>query len=202
MRLLIHQLYTTVFRCGQYGLFIFALALLPVYHVHAATDAVKAFTGRMDGFSAVSKPFPEKFEVFDLNDNKITLAFGKDQPWRLINFWAGWCAPCVAEMPTLKALQDKTKNLKTFKVILVSADMPVKGEALKYMIKKQNLPDVDAVYSKDFYLWQTFELEGIPTTLLVSPEGKIAYTMIGDADWDSKESDAFFKAVLPASTFP
>jgi thiol-disulfide isomerase/thioredoxin len=41
----------------------------------------------------------------------------------LVNFWATWCAPCVAELPTIKAIEEKYQN-KKFKVLLVSLDIP------------------------------------------------------------------------------
>src|SRR3954468_848505 len=61
----------------------------------AASDskAVKNFTSGMDAFSDKPRTFPDKFEMFDFSDNKASIAFGPDQPWRLINFWAAWCPP-------------------------------------------------------------------------------------------------------------
>lgn len=41
----------------------------------------------------------------------------------LVNFWATWCAPCVAELPAIKAVEKKYSD-KKFKVLLVSLDMP------------------------------------------------------------------------------
>jgi thiol-disulfide isomerase/thioredoxin len=41
----------------------------------------------------------------------------------LVNFWATWCAPCVAELPAIKAIENKYSH-KKFKVILVSLDLP------------------------------------------------------------------------------
>jgi thiol-disulfide isomerase/thioredoxin len=43
----------------------------------------------------------------------------------LVNFWATWCAPCVAEVPLLARLQ--TRNAKKLQVILVSADAASDG---------------------------------------------------------------------------
>ena len=41
----------------------------------------------------------------------------------LVNFWATWCAPCVKELPAIKAVEKKYSNQK-FKVLLVSLDVP------------------------------------------------------------------------------
>jgi thiol-disulfide isomerase/thioredoxin len=40
----------------------------------------------------------------------------------LVNFWATWCAPCIKELPAIKAVEEKYANEK-FKVLLVSLDM-------------------------------------------------------------------------------
>lgn len=168
----------------------------------AGTGPIDNFTATLDGFSAEARPFPEKIVLFDSKDRPSSLVFGPDQPWRLINFWAVWCAPCIVELPSLKKLQDRVRDVPGFQVLLVSSDMPANGAALKYLIQQKNLPDIDAYYVKDFFIWQSFDMKGLPTTILVNPQGLIIYTFTGDADWDSAEALAFFKAVLPPSTLP
>ena len=162
-------------------------------------QAIKNFTASFNDVSDKPRPFPDKFEMFDFSDQKSTIAFGPDQPWRLINFWAAWCPPCIAELPSLKALQAKSKLMKGFKVILLSADMPASGAALKYLIGQKNIPMFDAYYLKDFNLWESFDVSGLPTTIIVNPQGQIVYTLAGDADWDSPDAMAFFRTVLPPS---
>lgn len=49
-------------------------------------------------------------------------AAGKDTTY-IINFWATWCAPCVAELPQFTALHNRYKGKKV-KVLLVSMDFP------------------------------------------------------------------------------
>jgi thiol-disulfide isomerase/thioredoxin len=159
--------------------------------VHA--DPVKDFVANFDKTSDTVKPFPSKLELFDFEDKRSALIFGKKQPWRLVNFWAVWCPPCIAELPSLKALQDKTRDSKDFQVVLVSDDMPPSGKTLKYVMKKNNLPDAVSYYVKDFGVTERFGIEGLPTTLLVSPTGKIVYTFVGDGKWDGPEAAAFFK---------
>jgi thiol-disulfide isomerase/thioredoxin len=161
----------------------------------ARADAVTAFTAGFDKTSDKVKPFPAKLELFDFADKQSALTFGKGQPWRLVNFWAVWCPPCIMELPSLKALQDKTKGSKDFQVVLVSDDMPPSGKTLKYVMKKNNLPDADSYYVKDFEVSDRFGIEGLPTTFLVSPEGKIVYTFVGDGKWDSPEAAAFFQKI-------
>ncbi len=52
----------------------------------------------------------------------------------LVNFWATWCAPCVAELPGLAKLQ-KDNAKKGLTVILVSGDDPAEGASVKKTLK-------------------------------------------------------------------
>lgn len=197
-----HLFYTALSIFRKVGFLLIILAGLGVSTGHAWAGAVEDFSATIKGFSDKPRPFPEKFVVFDFNDRQSSLVFGKGQPWRLINFWAVWCMPCILELPSIKGLQDKVKQAERFKILFISADMPATGAALKYLIKQKNLPEIESFYVKDFYMWQSFDMTGLPTTLLVNPEGQIVYTFTGGADWQSPKALAFFKAVLPPGVFP
>lgn len=56
----------------------------------------------------------------------------------LVNFWATWCAPCVAELPAIKAVEEKYRNHK-FKVLLVSLDMPgqLKSRLIPFLLSRK-----------------------------------------------------------------
>lgn len=69
------------------------------------------------------------------------LGNGKDTVY-VINFWATWCAPCVAELPNFEKLQ-ATYKLQPLKVILVSVDFKSKLEsAVIPFVKRNKLPNV------------------------------------------------------------
>lgn len=61
----------------------------------------------------------------------------------LVNFWATWCAPCVAELPAIKAVEDKYRNQK-FKVLLVSLDMPgqLKSRLIPFLLSRKITTEV------------------------------------------------------------
>lgn len=64
----------------------------------------------------------KKIRVLNFDQFESSLHFKNDTVY-LINFWATWCAPCVAELPAIKAVEKKYAD-KKFKVLLVSLDMP------------------------------------------------------------------------------
>ncbi len=109
-------------------------------------------------------------------DSVLTAAQGR---WILINVWATWCRPCVAETPELVAL-DQSLGEKPFSLIGVSADYmtsPTPEEAISKVTKfgaqfQIKYPNIIYTGSLDD-LTARFSLGGtIPTTILYDPQGK------------------------------
>ena len=87
----------------------------------------------------------------------------------LVNFWATWCGYCVEEMPDLVKLQAKNEA-KGFTVIAVNA-----GESASQAgawAKKHGL-NFPVVLDTDMTVAQHYGLVGIPTSFLISADGKI-----------------------------
>jgi len=64
----------------------------------------------------------KKIRVLNFDQLEPALQFTNDTVY-LVNFWATWCAPCIAELPAIQAVEKKYSD-KKFKVLLVSLDMP------------------------------------------------------------------------------
>jgi thiol-disulfide isomerase/thioredoxin len=89
----------------------------------------------------------------------------------LIDFWATWCAPCLAELPRVQAAEAKFRD-KGFRVVSVSLD-ETKG-AVADFVRVRKLPWTqihNATCAGD--LVKDFGVGSIPATFLVDPEGKI-----------------------------
>ncbi len=78
----------------------------------------------------------------------------KDDTTYVVNFWATWCAPCVAELPYFEEINAKYKSSRV-KVLLVSLDMHKKVESdLLPFIKNRNLKsDVVVLRDPDANTW-------------------------------------------------
>ena len=107
----------------------------------------------------------------------------------LVNFWATWCPPCVAEMPSLQALYNNYKEEVVFifvaqdKVEKVSAFIEKKGYTLPVYYSKTEAPSV--LTSKT-----------IPTTYVINKEGKIIIAETGVADWNSDKTRKMLDVLL------
>ena len=90
-----------------------------------------------------------------------------------IDVWATWCRPCLAEIPALKALQDKFKNNKDIEFVSLSIDDD--REAWRKAVKDKDLKGVQLIADKAFesQFIQDYSINQIPTFLLIDKEGKI-----------------------------
>lgn len=87
----------------------------------------------------------------------------------LLNFWATWCAYCVEEMPDLVRLQSRLEA-KGFAVIAVNAGESA-GQAAAFA-KKMGL-NFPVALDEDMAVAQAYRLVGIPTSFLISSDGRI-----------------------------
>ena len=101
----------------------------------------------------------------------------------LVNFWATWCAPCRKEMPQLDALAKRYAG-KNVRVIALSVD---RGGAKKpeAFLNDLGIGALTRAYDPSYKSARAAKLIGLPTTLLVSPEGLEIGRLAGEADWDS-----------------
>jgi thiol-disulfide isomerase/thioredoxin len=116
----------------------------------------------------------------------------------LLNLWATWCVPCRKEMPTLDAVQAKLGG-PNFQVVAVNIDTRDPGKP------KQFLADI-GVHSLAYYTdpsAKTFQdlkavgrAFGMPTTMLVDPNGCELGTIAGPAEWASDDAVKLLQAAL------
>jgi thiol-disulfide isomerase/thioredoxin len=105
---------------------------------------------------------------------------------RLINLWATWCAPCVAEFSDLVTLNHTYRD-RGLEFVSISADDPVsKDKALKFLQRKQ-ASGINYIYSGDdkYKMIEAVDPKwdgALPYTLLVEPDGKIVYAHQGAID--------------------
>ena len=90
-----------------------------------------------------------------------------------IDVWATWCRPCLAEIPALKALQDKFKNNKDIEFVSLSIDDD--REAWRKAVKDKDLKGVQLIADKAFesQFIQDYGISQIPTFLIIDKDGKI-----------------------------
>lgn len=103
-----------------------------------------------------------------------------------LNFWATWCGPCVAEMPSIDALFAQFGDRVAF--VCVSQE---NAETLtKFMqVRKYSVP----VFYADTLPPPELNATAIPATFIISSEGKILLKHMGGADWAHESVIAFLR---------
>ena len=108
-----------------------------------------------------------------------------------INFWASWCPPCRAEMPSLNSLYLTLKNDNRFVFLFVSEDDD-RTKASEYL-KKNNFSI--PVYYRNQASTEMFS-GTLPTTIVLDKEGNIVMKHTGLAGYDNKKFISQLKSLL------
>ncbi len=119
------------------------------------------------------------------DDAAVTLAAFRGKPL-LVNLWATWCAPCVAEMPTLDALAAKSGDAMT--VIAVAQDLQG-AEIVDPWFQKAGLKALQPYIDPQNGLLDAAN-SALPTSIYYDPEGREVWRVVGAIDWQGAEAKA------------
>lgn len=122
-----------------------------------------------------------KDRLISLNDLKGKVVF--------LNFWATWCPPCLAEMPSVSRLYERYKMDPEVIFLMIDADSDFK-KAENFMNRKGfNMP----VYTFASELPERVFDGSLPTTLVFDKQGRISFHEVGAANYNSKKFIAFME---------
>lgn len=120
-------------------------------------------------------------KIVNLADQKGKVVF--------INFWATWCPPCIAEMPSVNQLHEKLKGNKNIVFIMVDADNDF-GRSASFMSKHDfSLP----IYQANSTMPNALFSGTLPTTVIVDKTGKIIFRHEGVADYGNAKLLAYLQ---------
>ena len=100
----------------------------------------------------------------------------------LVNFWATWCEPCRAEMPSMDRLRSSLQG-KPFEVLAVNLAEPrsrIESFLVQMPLRFPLLRDRDSAVAK---AWRARVL---PASYLIGRDGRIRYVAYGELDWTSE----------------
>ena len=112
----------------------------------------------------------------------------------LVNLWATWCAPCVAEMPSLVKLQ-QTIGRRDFVVVALSSD---RGGArvVRPFIEEHRLETLAVYLDPKANATRKLGAQGLPTSILLDRQGREIGRILGGTDWDSSEAIALVRSAI------
>jgi thiol-disulfide isomerase/thioredoxin len=122
--------------------------------------------------------------------------------WRgrtvLLNLWATWCIPCRKEMPALDQLQAKLGSPQ-FEVVSINIDTR-DADKPRAWLKEVGITQLGYYADSSAKVFQDLKLVGraigMPTTVLVNPQGCEIGTIAGPAEWASEDALKLVRAAL------
>ncbi len=114
----------------------------------------------------------------------------------LINFWATWCPPCRAEMPSIERLHRsiKSKDLQ----ILALDQGETQSAVFAYLGQLTPSPTFPILLDQKSKVANAFHVAGIPTTFLIDKTGHIAYKAVGGRDYADPDIRSIVETLISA----
>lgn len=110
----------------------------------------------------------------------------------LINFWATWCPPCRQELPSLSRLKKKLSG-EAFEILSVNI-----GEDVDTVFDFAGNPAYPMLFDHDSKAMASWPVKGVPTTLLVDRQGRLAYRAVGGREFDDADVVGLIRLLLKA----
>lgn len=130
------------------------------------------------------KPIPD-FTVTDAKDGAtVSLPSLAGKPL-LVNLWATWCAPCIAELPTL----DKIASAESARLqVITVAEDNAPPEKIVQFLADRGVSALPALIDPESDLSFHYATGTLPTTVLYDAQGKEVWRYVGGRDWADGES--------------
>ena len=124
----------------------------------------------------------------DSKNNMVSLSDFKGKVV-FVNFWATWCPPCLAEMPSVNKLYQQFEDEDSVIFLLVDADSNFTKAQAYFDRKKYTMP----IYTFASSLPKEIYSGSLPTTVVFDKKGRIAYNGVGAANYASPKFISFIK---------
>lgn len=171
--------------------------------LYATESAVPAALGSppvLEGRYSVFKPPADggrlsEAAFFDASGR--TMGFGNFRgKVVLVNLWATWCPPCLKEMPSLDELQAHFRE-HAFVVVAICSKCGSLDD-IRGFFDTQGIHNLAIYTDPDLHILPLLGVRGLPTSILVDPDGNELGRLEGDAEWASPEAKRLVEHYLDA----
>lgn len=148
-----------------------------------------------DYFTATTPPknWGDKINFVNDADEKVKISDFKGKVV-LLNLWALWCKPCLAEMPMLSKLQEEYKD-KDLLIVPLNIDN-TKESAIGDFFKENDINNLPIYIDKKFNIYNSIGLQGLPTTIIFNKQGEEVGRVRGVISWRSEDARSYLSNLL------
>jgi thiol-disulfide isomerase/thioredoxin len=154
-------------------------------------------TGNMAKLRVAEDPWLPEVETFARRDSTRGRLSDYAGEVVVLNFWATWCAPCRAEMPSLQALQD-TLGDEGLEVVTVAFGRHNPAQMDRFW-EQAGITSLPLHLDAGTELAQAFGVRGLPHSFVLDREGRVIADLPGEADWAAPETLTLMRALLAGS---
>ena len=164
----------------------------------AEGDELRALDKRVDGSAILNlvvsdgpiEPPPIAFT--DEAGKELTLADYRGTPVA-VHFWATWCFPCRAEMPTMDALQRELGD----DLVILPLSLDRDGAPLvRNYYNDHDLVTLPVMIDEKMAAGRALRVHGIPATVFINAEGAEVSRVLGDRDWSEPDVIALVRRII------
>ena len=135
---------------------------------------------------------PMSSTLLDKRGKPLSLDVFRGMPI-LINFWATWCPPCVAELPALDRASDKLAD--EVEILLISVDRGGYKKALPFL-QDRGITRPHFAFDANGALSREMGVRGLPTSFLVTADQRHCWAYQGPREWDDMAMIAELRRLL------
>ncbi|HSV54126.1 MAG TPA: TlpA disulfide reductase family protein [Burkholderiaceae bacterium] len=130
------------------------------------------------------------FSLVDSKGGTWTLA-GQRGKVVLLNFWASWCEPCRAEMPSLQQLAD----LYGSELVVLAVNFKEREARVNQFAQNAGLA-LPLLMDRDGAVAAQYGIKIFPSTVLIARDGKAKMRITGEVDWTGREASRWLEPLL------
>jgi thiol-disulfide isomerase/thioredoxin len=149
-----------------------------------------------DGLDPISPPEDAPDAVFLSQDGTSHHLAEFKGRGMVVNMWATWCAPCIAELPSLEALS-KALAPKDIAILPMSSDRGG-ADVVRAWFDAHGITGLPILLDPKGALARAFNARGIPTSVVINTTGRVVARLEGAAEWSSPEAQALIQKLVAA----
>lgn len=187
----------TKFSIAATGALAIAAVIFMISPDHASevrTNDCSVDSETLQSIQVLESPEPVADVSFTLADGSSTSI--KDYLGRgvVLNFWATWCAPCVREMPELDAIK---ADLAPDGIDVIAVSMDREGHsAIEKFFSNTNIQNLEAFLDPKSAAGRALGVRGLPTTLIINPQGQEVARIQGIHNYDTTETKDYLRRCI------